>query len=1010
MGLAEGWRAVMGLLAVREVEVDWSLLRVLTEAIRTRLELERNRIELERRTTEHRRAEVALRNSEAFYHSLVESLPQNIFRKDLSERFTFANRRFCKTLGRDLEDILGKTDFDFFPSELAQKYQRDDKRVAETLEVFETVEAHLTPEGEKIFVHVLKTPLYNSEGRVCGIQGLFWDVTERKRTEEALAYERDLLRVLLDNVPDAIYFKNTRSEFIKCSRALARRFGVSNPETLVGRTDLDYFTREHALAAFEDEQRIILTGEPIIGKTEKETWPGAKHTWVLTTKMPFRDQHGAIIGTFGVSKDITELKDAEAELGRARDKAVELARLKSEFLANMSHEIRTPMNGIIGMTGLLLDTELSGEQRDFAETIRASADSLLDIINDILDFSKMEAGKLQFEMVDLDVRDAVESTLELLAGSAHQKGLEFGCLLDHSIPRLLRGDPGRLRQVLTNLVGNAIKFTHTGHVVVECRLVDEDEREVGLEFLVRDTGIGMKAEIIPRLFQAFTQADGSVTRRYGGTGLGLAISKQLVNLMQGEVVVESEVGKGSVFRFTARFQKGVATLTNLKDETGLEGHRVLVVAQSTLTRRLLEHHLSHWKLNYKVVPSGAEAMEALCSAQRDGRAMEFVVMDLQLVDMDGLTLASQVVGDLRYPAPRILLLTPLGNRIDAELLQGMGVQYCLSKPVRQSRLRDCLESLRPGGRKTLNSGSASHDTAILAARRNWKILIAEDNAVNQKVALRQLKRLQHEADSVTNGAEAVDAYLRVPYDVIIMDCQMPEMDGFEATRRIRALEADNLAGGRGKHAYIIAMTANAMQQDRQECLSSGMDDYISKPVSLGDLESALSRALKAKIPSIVGSAGGEGPVVSARSEPTEVVPSGVVRSVEVGSKELSGDAGAGVLDRAVLDGLRGEGPEEEETFRDLVGLFLHDAPARFEKLRAAVLAGQLPETVRAAHSLKGSANNMGARGLAALCSEVEVEAKSGGVEVAMTRLDLIREELDRVVTILARELTCGRPL
>src|SRR5437867_2969709 len=505
--------------------------------------------------TERKRAEQAVRDSEVLYHSLVESLPQNIFRKDRAGRFTFGNARFCAELRRPLEEIIGKTDFDLFPKELAEKYQRDDQRVMETGAPFDAVEEHRTPDRGKIYVQVIKTPLYDASGNVLGIQGMFWDVTERKKMEVALAYERDLLRALLDNIPDNIYFKDTQSRFVKVGQALARKFGLQDPEEAVGKTDFDFFTAEHAQAAYEDEQFIGRTGQPIIGKMEKETWHDGRVTWGLTTKMPFRDKDGKIIGTFGVTKDITQLKETERELAEARDVALESARLKSEFLANMSHEIRTPMNGIIGMTGLLMDTDLSDDQRDFAETIRSSADALLTIINDVLDFSKIEAGKLSIESISFDLRDIVESTVELLAERAEVKAIELASWVLDDVPRHLRGDPGRLRQVLTNLVGNAIKFTEHGEVVVRVTKENETEERVTIRCAVTDTGIGIPGEAQDKLFQAFTQADGSLTRRYGGTGLGLAISKQLVELMGGRIGMESTPGAGSTFWFVLPLEK-----------------------------------------------------------------------------------------------------------------------------------------------------------------------------------------------------------------------------------------------------------------------------------------------------------------------------------------------------------------------------------------------------------------------------------------------------------------------
>jgi len=349
----------------------------------------------------------------------------------------------------------------------------------------------------------LKTPLYDALGKVIGVQGIFWDVTERRRIEEALAYERDLLQALLDKVPDAIYFKDDQSRFVRVSRALALRFGVGDPAGLVGRTDFDFFSEEHARHAFQDEQRIMRTGQAIIGMTEKETWPDGRVTWVLTSKMPYRDHQGKIVGTFGVSKDITDLIVAEQDLEKAAKAALEMAQVKAQFLANMSHEIRTPMNAIIGWTAQLLDTPLTLEQREFAATVQRSADALLDIINSILDFSRLEAGRMTLDSVDFDLGEVVEGTVEFLAERAHASGLELVCQLPDDLPDHVRGDPGRLRQVLTNLIGNAVKFTPAGEIVVRVFALLETANQVTLRGEVQDTGIGISPEDPDRLFEAF---------------------------------------------------------------------------------------------------------------------------------------------------------------------------------------------------------------------------------------------------------------------------------------------------------------------------------------------------------------------------------------------------------------------------------------------------------------------------------------------------------------------------
>ena len=615
-----------------------------------------------------------------------------------------------------------------------------------------------------------------------------------------------------------------------------------SPDELIGKNHRVVNSGHHPKEFFGELWRAIKSGQLWKGEVKNRAKDGT-HFWSDTTVVPFCNAGGSPFQYISIRTDITPLKRVEEELRRARDIAEQASRTKSEFLANMSHEIRTPLNGVIGMTDLALETALTPEQREYLETVKMSADSLLTVINDILDFSKIEAGKIDLEAIDFNLRDSLENTLKTMALRADGKGLELLCEIAPDVPEVVKGDSVRLRQVIINLLGNAIKFTSKGEVALRVRVESREGRAHVLRFTVADTGIGIAREKCCSIFDPFTQADTSTTRKYGGTGLGLTISARLVSMMGGTMWVESELGQGSRFHFTVQLQSADAHEIRVGTPATpqiLRGVRVLVVDDNQTNRRILEGMLNRWEMITTTVPGGEEALAQMSAARESGIAFGLILTDSHMPGMDGFALIECIRRKPEYSAATIMMLTSSGHRGDAARCQELGVAAYLLKPIRQSELREAvarvLAAPRQEGAIPLITRYSVQVTA--EPRNSLRILVAEDNLVNQRLATRLLEKRGHHVAVAGNGQQALAALEKENFDLVLMDLQMPETDGFESAAAIRAKERIT-----GEHVPIVALTAHAMKGDREKCLAAGMDGYLSKPIRPQELDAVLNQYL-----------------------------------------------------------------------------------------------------------------------------------------------------------------------
>jgi PAS domain S-box-containing protein len=793
--------------------------------------------------------------------------------------------------------------------------------------------------------------------------------TKRRDTaEKALLESEQRRRYFVEHARDIIYQTDAHGVFVSVSPIVETILGYT-PEELIGRTYLDVVVpawRKRVKDFYQTQVRDKTLNNyyaiPVSRKDGSEVWLGQNVLLVL--------QEDQVTGMQVVARDITRRVRLEAELQQARDEALESTRLKSEFLANMSHEIRTPMNGIIGMSSLLSETELDRDQRHFVASITDSAEGLLEIINDLLDFSKIEAGKLEFEERDFNLREVIDGVVSTFIEAAEKKNLELTSMIEAEVPVMLNADETRLRQVLINLIGNAIKFTPEGEVAVSVTCVEQPQQDAMLRFAVRDTGIGISDEAQQRLFSAFTQADGSTARRFGGTGLGLAISQQLVAAMGGEIGINSQPGRGSTFWFVLPVRRqSAATISELAPRTDLHGLRALVVDDQATNREVIVKQLRSWKVESAEADTFDSAVEALRSAANHGRPFDLALIDGEIYGQDGLDFGRSIRDDPIISSVRLALLSTFGRRPSAEALRAAGFRALLIKPVRGSQLYDCVvnvmsdrfpEAQRKSHREAdcqtrepIGKDGGTNASEDVVADGGSRLLLVEDNPINQQVARYRLEKLGHTVDVANNGLEALALIDNNQYALVLMDCHMPEMDGFETTGRIRR-RADSKA-----RVPIIAVTASAGSGEKEKCLQAGMDDYLTKPFRKQDLsakiESWLPRTPAATETAITPS---EDPFATGTSELAE------------GLKQLEDDYG-------------------KEMALKIVAMFVPDAEARIARIQRAVKQHDFRELEEAAHGLKSGCANVGVRQMAQLCAELETcgEAKSlGNSEELLSKL------------------------
>jgi two-component system, sensor histidine kinase and response regulator len=818
---------------------------------------------------------------------------------------------------------------------------------------------------------------------------VFWRLNESAQAQAIESEART--RLVIETALDAVISTDVQGKIIDWNRQAEVLFQYTRDEAIGQNFCKTVISSAYQEGHAQSFRQFLETLDCRVFERRIETIAVRRDGSTFSAEMaisPLKVSGSYIFNSF--IEDITVRKRNEEQLKQAKELAEFANRSKSEFLANMSHEIRTPMNGVLGMTELLLATSLTDRQRRYANNVRLSGEGLLTTINDILDFSKIEAGKLTLERVDFDLRDAVEEVIELLAERAHAKNLELVCNVPTEVPTAVQGDPYRLRQVLMNLIGNAIKFTEHGEVVVDVSTLEQARTTVMLQIAVKDTGVGIPHEAQCHIFDAFSQADGTTTRKFGGTGLGLSIAKQLVELMNGTIKVESIPSQGSTFSFTATFPKQVKTAEALRPALprSVQGLRVLIADDNATNLSILKHQMLGWGMQPDVVQNGRQALDRLRAAASEASFYDMAILDMKMPDMDGLELAEAIKAEPTIAPRRIAILSSIAMDGTTDAARAAGVSMFLRKPLRQRELYRALTTMM-----NEQEESASEVAGLTELRRpklqfEGHVLLVEDNPVNQELAQNILEVFGCRVDVASDGREAVAAVNRSSYDLVLMDCQMPEMDGFEATAEIRQREAHE----KNRHRLaIVALTAHALQGDREHCLGAGMDDYLSKPFTQDQLALVLERWLARKVGTDPNPGTATHPVVST-----------------MGRKFKSEDTATSspVIDRQTLAAIRAlQRPGKPDVLNKAINIYLDTAPKLLRALRIALDAHDAIGIHTAAHSLKSSSASLGALELAHLCKELETMGRMQTLNEAGQILMKLENGYTTVQSILQAEVS-----